>query len=588
MASRLVTKWGARVLVPVLLAACEGTPVEPVSAIAGIWDFTAVRSYTAAGTCADTGSMDIHAQGGSFTGRRERVGACTGFSYQQTDSITAGIISGQTVTFTIVAIPGGAVLCSATATVIPIFPDSLDGHAICGGEQVTFSAVRQRTLASLALTPAGFQRVVGSTTAMATVLHAANGARVFRPLTWSSDSVLIAAVAPDGLVLAVGPGSATITARAGDLSGSAVVTVLAPSRLTTVAAGDARTCALSALGDALCWGLALGGGVPTPISGGVHFVNLSMGHDFACGVVTGGAAYCFGSNDSGQLGNGTTISSPVPVLVSGGLNFRMVSGGGRHACGVTTTGEAWCWGANWGGQLGNGTTTSSSVPVPVSGGISFFTVTGGGGHTCAVRGVDSLSFCWGDNSYGQLGDSTTTRRLTPVRVGYAGTLVPMSAGDRHTCGPAISRVLYCWGNNGSGQLGTGNAQDAHHPVPVSGGQQFFQVSAGSIHTCAMALPTAAIWCWGNNSWGQLGNGTTTSSNVPVQVSGGLAYASLSVGMYSYSDEAVNAATAAHSCAVSTGPNGVTYCWGVNNLGQVGSGAPSFIAQTVPGKVAGQP
>jgi alpha-tubulin suppressor-like RCC1 family protein len=264
-----------------------------------------------------------------------------------------------------------------------------------------------------------------------------------------------------------------------------------------------------------------------------------------------------------------------------------VSAGRRHACGITTAGDAWCWGANARGQLGNGTTTASHVPVPVGGGINFFTVTVGGAHSCAVRGVDSLAFCWGDNSVGQLGDSTTTQRLAPVRVGFAGTLVPLSAGNMHTCGPALNRTMYCWGSNGGGQLGTGNMQDSHFPVPVTGGQQFIAVTAGSIHTCALGTAGAA-WCWGTNSWGQLGNGTVASSTAPVPVSGGLVFVSLSAGLYSYSDEAINWTTAAHTCGVTTGPNGTTWCWGVNNLGQVGKGAPSYTEQRVPAKVVGQP
>lgn len=563
--------WNARwlragaALILALAPGCDDGTAPGTADVAGVWDFTAQRDDPIGHiTCADTGSFTFVAVGGGVAGLAEEVGTCVSplgsFHYMLADSIRQGAVSGTTLTFILTTTTGNLALCSDTAVMAQAPVATLTGSATCGDAHVTFHAQRAAAVASLNVTPGSASAIVGGTLSLTAELRAASGARVFgRAVSWATDSALVATVSPQGLVTAVGAGPATISASTGGLTGSASITVLAPANLISAGAGDARSCALTAAGAARCWGLSPGGGsTPTPIAGGLTFVSLTVGHNFACGLVTGGAAYCFGANDSGQLGNSTRIAAPAPVAVAGGLAFRALSAGGRHACGITVVGDAWCWGANAGGQLGNGTTTSSTVPVLVSGGINFFTITSGGSHTCAIRGVDSLAFCWGDNTFGQLGDSTTTKRLVPTRIAFAGTLAPLSAGAAHTCGKALLQGMYCWGSNSGGQLGTGNRLDSHYPVPVSGGQAFIAVSAGSIHSCAISTVGAA-WCWGTNSWGQLGDGTTTSSDVPVPVSGGLRFVQLSAGLYSYSDEAINWTTAGHTCGVTTGAGGATWC-----------------------------
>src|SRR5207249_149557 len=162
---------------------------------------------------------------------------------------------------------------------------------------------------------------------------------------------------------------------------------------------------------------------PVAVSGGLTFTAVSTSDYHTCGVTTSGAAYCWGWNNSGGLGDGTSGTDRLtPVAVSGGLTFAAVSAGVINACGVTTSGAAYCWGYNGSGVLGSGTTTSSATPVAVSGGLTLAAVSVGGSspyqesHTCGVT-PSGAAYCWGYNRYGQLGDGTGgTYRLTPVAV----------------------------------------------------------------------------------------------------------------------------------------------------------------------------
>jgi len=263
-------------------------------------------------------------------------------------------------------------------------------------------------------------------------------------------------------------------------------------------------------------------------AGGLTFTALSAGNNgssgggnHACAVSTSGAVYCWGFNGSGQLGNGSISSSSFPVAVTGGgLTFTAVSAGGYHTCGVTTSAAVYCWGSNYNGELGNGSTTPSSAPVAVTaGGLTFSAVSAGSYHTCGLT-TSRAVYCWGFNGDGQLGNGSTTSSSVPVAVSASGlTFTAVSVGSYHTCGVATSGVAYCWGSGASGQLGTGSGASSLVPVVVSaGGLTFSAVSAGGYHTCG--LSTAGIaYCWGSNDSGELGDGTTTVSAVPVKVAG---------------------------------------------------------------------
>ena len=316
---------------------------------------------------------------------------------------------------------------------------------------------------------------------------------------------------------------------------------------------------------------------------------VSAGDNHSCGVTTAGAAYCWGANRFGQLGDGTETTSDVPVAVTGGHTFQSVSAGDDHSCGVTTAGAAYCWGANRFGQLGDGTDrrslpvrlTISNVPVAVTGGHTFQSVSAGLVYSCGVT-TAGAAYCWGDNFSGQLGDGTETisskvpvavtgghtltgwrrylKRLSRAITGRdpewsdPGTFQSVSAGSFHSCGVTTAGAAYCWGANRFGQLGDGTETTSDVPVAVTGGHTFQSVSAGDNHSCGVTTAGAA-YCWGANRSGQLGDSTETASKVPVAVSGGLTFQSVSAH--------------GHSCGVTTG--GTAYCWGSNEEGRLGDG-----------------
>jgi len=248
----------------------------------------------------------------------------------------------------------------------------------------------------------------------------------------------------------------------------------------------------------------------------VQFTAVSAGGYYTCGLIDTGDARCWGDNFSGQLGTGTSDYSATPALVAGGLRFAKVSAAGiRHACGLTTAGAAYCWGEY--GLLGTGELAGSLAPVAVAGGHTFTVISSGGGHSCALTPTGD-AYCWGNNVYGELGNGVTTGGLAPVLVTGGHKFISISAGGNHTCAIASGGAAYCWGTdgpNGEHVLGVGATpipDDCYGfacsvvPLPVVGGITFTSITASGEHTCGLAAGGVA-YCWGTNTFGQLGDGT---------------------------------------------------------------------------------
>jgi signal peptidase I len=362
--------------------------------------------------------------------------------------------------------------------------------------------------------------------------------------------------------------------------------------ITALGLGTEHACAVNGSGAVFCWGNGADGrrgdgttgnsSTPVQVVGVGGSGTLSgiagvvAGESHTCARTTGGAVYCWGRNDRGQLGDGTTTSSSSPVQVKGVGGSGTLSGvmalaaGKKFVCAVRTDGTVVCWGENNEEQLGDGTSTNRSTPVQVIGVGGAGTLTGavaaaaGESHVCARR-TDGSAVCWGRNDKGQLGDGTTSDSTSPVVVSGLGDATHIAAGAKFSCAVTGESHMYCWGDNPSGQLGTGTTAGSSHPDRVIGVaghpmDDVLTVAAGLKHSC-MSLMDLSVHCWGRNDRGQVGDGTTSDTAVPAAVVGTSGAGHLSgVRQVVAGDE--------HTCALLSDTTVV--CWGRNDKGQLGN------------------
>jgi alpha-tubulin suppressor-like RCC1 family protein len=375
------------------------------------------------------------------------------------------------------------------------------------------------------------------------------------------------------------PGPHTTTLAPGGTSqiDFTVICTLLPPVPVRLDAGVDYACVLRGV-QTLCWGSnqygKLGDGTtvvaratPVPVLGGLTLVHLAVGYNHACGLATNGAAYCWGLNGSGTLGDGTTTSRPTPVAVAGGLFFKQISANDSQTCGVTLDGTAYCWGDNSYGQLGvSWPVFQSTTPIPVATNLRFHSIVAGGVHTCALTDLGA-AYCWGQNLAGQLGDGTTTQRFAPVPVEGGLTFVQLVLGDLHTCGRTVTGKAYCWG--AGGRLGVGPPPvDYPLPTEVVGGLSFRGLAAGANHGCGITSEEST-YCWGNNGYGQAGQTPSDEIQNPVLVSGGPGFEQLAGG-------------GRHTCGLTS--TGDAYCWGDNFFGELGNGTASPTPSPTPVQV----
>ncbi|MFC1482168.1 RCC1 domain-containing protein [Myxococcota bacterium] len=313
-----------------------------------------------------------------------------------------------------------------------------------------------------------------------------------------------------------------------------------------IQSADGESCDTTEFGTATCTDYGFDGGALT--------CNAS------CQVETTACATC---------GNGICEVGEQATCLQDCL-FQILAAGGSHTCAVKADGTAWCWGNGSSGRLGDGSSTDRVTPAQVSGPggtgilIDVVSISAGYEHTCAVK-ADGTAWCWGDNQYGRLGDGGTSNHDSPVQVlgpggtGFLTDVVSISAGYYHTCAIKVDGTAWCWGANSDGQLGDGSTTPSSTPVQASGLTDVIDIATGGqssgSHTCAVRSDGTA-WCWGANSDGQLGDGTGNAHSLPMSVVVLTDAVSISAGNK-------------HSCAVKT--DGTAWCWGYNGNGQLGDG-----------------
>lgn len=400
-------------------------------------------------------------------------------------------------------------------------------------------------VAGVHLSPPTRLLVPGDTITLSASALDASGSPVDAQIEFLTSDSAIATIDAAGLVEAIAPGSATITARSGVHESSLMLEIRA-LLATSVSAGEDVSCVTTSVpGRAQCWGLDDAG-------------QLGFAPDTAC--------FADDTLIAGALG-----CAVAPRLIRRELALVQVSAGDSLSCALDEVGAAWCWGDNRFGQLGVGGVSAGDGPQRVTApGGAFSTVSAGGRHACGIAA--DITYCWGEDSLGQLGDARRINSTTPIPVVTADTFTRVTAGQRHTCALSVNGRAFCWGNNEAGQLGTGSVGGStSSPSAVVGAHVYTAIAAGDSSTCAVRTD-GAVLCWGANTHGQLGRGTTApASGTPAQVTGGITAIEVTVG-------------SGFACAIDAA--GAARCWGSNDYGQLGSpGGPTPTPRPVDGEIA---
>ena len=314
---------------------------------------------------------------------------------------------------------------------------------------------------------------------------------------------------------------------------------------------------------------------PVSVVGGfTDWVQISVGVDHTAAIRANGTAWTWGRNGYGRLGDNTATNRSSPVSVVGGFtDWVQIAGGTFHTVALRANGTAWAWGSNSAGQLGDFTNTSRSSPVSVAGGFTDWLQISAGGLGAAAIKANGTAWSWGLNNVGQLGDGTTSSRLSPVPVaGDITNWTQISVGNGHTVAIRANGTAWSWGFNNSGRLGDNTTTNRSSPVSVVGGiTDWVQVSAGVNHSAAIRA-NGTSWGWGNNVVGALGSGNTTYQSSPVSVVGG------------FTDWVQISAGDSHTAAIRA--NGTAWAWGSNLNFRLGFGGNQFQFYTSPKSVIG--
>lgn len=455
-------------------------------------------------------------------------------------------------------------------------------HAESGGLSTGSAVVvvSRETVVRVDVEPDSATVEMGGLVQLTATAYNLRGERIDETLQYSDGNIWVAVVNWNtGLVRGTYPGETSISVGRDWGNATAVITTRPGPEVLwrNVSTAQGHTCGVSTTGKGYCWGhngigqlgwgqiWNYGEGVPAGIQGNLAFTTIDGGNWFTCGLA-GRRAYCWGESYHGQLGNGmvgSTDGVPTPQAVQGGHYFSKITAGFEHACALDEDSAAWCWGNNTYGQLGNGqisTVRGEPAPVRVQGGHTFAHISGGRDYTCALT-PEGQMYCWGSNQVGQFGDGASAPALNvpqPVPAGTGHLWKTVATGDSHLCGLTLKGEAYCWGASDVGQLGAGEGEmTTDVPVKVLSDERFVDIGVGTTHSCAVADDGRA-WCWGFDRWGQLGRGQKGSIlayPVPEPVIGDARFTGSIQGGYR------------HTCAL--GVDGKAYCWGTDFHGEGG-------------------
>lgn len=461
-----------------------------------------------------------------------------------------------------------------------------------------------RKVAKVDVTAPGAELRLGKTLQLQAAMLDESDLPITRTVAWTWRGPV--SVDSAGVVSATGLGDATITGTSEGVSDSVQVRVVTPVvQNSPVVVGVTHACGINARSETFCWGNnsygLLGTGIndktphflPEKVLTAVQFSSLSSQGGYTCGLNATGAAFCWGIDIGGSLGTSATQEcdgevgpsrcSNTPVGVAATVPLQSIYAMWTHGCGLASDGRAFCWGTNTRGQLGIGSVVNTHLPSQVALSFRYREITGSRDHTCGLT-LPGKAYCWGDNSSGQLGlggPDLLTRPL-PTEVRTTLSFVAISAHGQeqkgHTCGIATDSLTYCWGNNDYGQLGNGTTNTVGSPTPVLTELRFVAIEAGYNWTCGITALGKAH-CWGSGARGSIPNTTATCTGHfgtnpcaarPVAIAPEMTFVAVRPGFSS-------------ACAVAVDDR--AYCWGANDVGKIGNGSTSDAP--APAAVAGE-
>jgi alpha-tubulin suppressor-like RCC1 family protein len=365
---------------------------------------------------------------------------------------------------------------------------------------------------------------------------------------------------------------------AGDARGDAEGDAGSRPRVRDIALGEKHSCVVLEDDTVLCWGgneagqLGRGtiGGIqarPGVVTGLANVVEVVAGSDHSCARLRTGTVSCWGGNAAGQLGDGTITNRATPTNVRGLSGVTQIGAGAGFTCALRSDGTVVCWGSNAASMIDDGSRSNRMMPTQISGLSGVAQIGLGGLHACARFLVGGVS-CWGSNLFAALtGTTTPSESAAPVQVdALEANVTQLATGTFHNCVRYAVGTVGCWGQNLYGKLGLGSTSSASAPMTVPGLTGAGQITSGGGHSCARLDASMGVVCWGYNASGQLGNGTTTDQPMPTSVPRLLDVTQVVAG-------------ASHTCARQS--DGTISCWGLNDVGQVGDGSTTNRSMPTP-------